>query len=484
MSKTSKFDFSDAEIDSAAAEGRLLSMEIEFSRACNYRCPYCYVPDAAVPPDELTPDEIRSALRQASELGAKKIVVLGGEPFLFPQLFEMLDQIGSLGMMAEVFTNGSLISPENAERLFRAGVRVSIKLNSLDPDIHDELTGEKDSLYTALRAIAILKDAGYCEGEDDMLAAGSIISSRNIEGMASLWRWLREERITPLFEIITPQGRALDNRHLMVEGRRLQRVFSELAAIDADFGRQWNPQPPLVGRKCLRHSYSCLVNSVGAVMPCVGLTVVIGNIRSQRLKEILAGSGIISKLKNFRRNIKKPCADCDKAEHCYGCRGAAYQMTGDYLAADPTCWFNAGKLDQIKALPLDAASFIPHRPPISMVGRIVKVGDNAGDCESLVMPDNIFLDENGILSRSALIEAASQSAAAVNSFMNDGRILPGMLVGVKSFRFFGDARSGDLMIISLKVVAEFAASHNIVVNISVEGRLICKGELKICVFEN
>jgi len=159
-------------------------------------------------------------------------------------------------------------------------------------------------------------------------------------------------------------------------------------------------------------------------------------------------------------------------------------MTGDYLASDPTCWFNADKLDQIKALPLDAAPFLPHRPPVSMVTRIVKIGDNAGDCQSLVDAGNIFLDENKILSRSALIEAASQSAAAINSFMYDGRVSPGMLVGAKSFRFFSDARSGDLMIISLKFIAEFVPLHTIAVSISVDARLICEGELNICVFEN
>ena len=43
---------------------------------------------------------------------------------------------------------------------------------------------------------------------------------------------------------------------------------------------------------------------------------------------------------DYREMIKGECRDCDKAEECYGCRGAAYQLTGDYLASDPTCWRN------------------------------------------------------------------------------------------------------------------------------------------------
>jgi radical SAM protein with 4Fe4S-binding SPASM domain len=76
-------------------------------------------------------------------------------------------------------------------------------------------------------------------------------------------------------------------------------------------------------------------------MPCVGLNVPLGNIRKRGLKEILSESRLLKDLKNHRQTIKGPCRTCDKAEQCYGCRGAAYQMTGDYLASDPLCWRNA-----------------------------------------------------------------------------------------------------------------------------------------------
>jgi MoaA/NifB/PqqE/SkfB family radical SAM enzyme len=40
--------------------------------------------------------------------------------------------------------------------------------------------------------------------------------------------------------------------------------------------------------------------------------------------------------------FKGPCANCDLADGCYGCRGTAFQVTGDYLASDPLCWRNRG----------------------------------------------------------------------------------------------------------------------------------------------
>lgn len=114
---SAQFDFTDEEIRTLP-EGHLLSMEIEFSRRCNYRCPYCYAAGDYDYSNELTKDEIRSTLAQAAELGARKIVILGGEPLLYPYLQEMIRFIRSLDMGVEIFTNGSLVTRELAEFFF------------------------------------------------------------------------------------------------------------------------------------------------------------------------------------------------------------------------------------------------------------------------------------------------------------------------------------------------------------------------------
>ena len=112
-------------------------------------------------------------------------------------------------------------------------------------------------------------------------------------------------------------------------------------------------------------------------MPCVGLNAVIGNVTTQPLAEILASSSLLNDLKNYRQKIKPPCRDCDRAESCYGCRGAAYQLTGDYLAADPMCWRNADQLSTITCLPCPAQPLIPHQSPIAMIDSIVPPAKSA-----------------------------------------------------------------------------------------------------------
>ena len=337
---TTDFEFSAEAIAQAVRHNRLLSMEIEFSQRCNFRCPYCYVPREKELKDELSPEEIRAAILQAKALGAGKIIVLGGEPSIYPHTPELIRFMRANGLVVEMFTNGSGVSDDLAEMLYAQNVRVVLKMNSFDEALQNRLSGHAEAFRIIHTALSRLKTAGY-PSQDHFLAVSSIICRQNIAELPRLWQWLREQRIVPYFEIITPQANACLNEWLYVAPPELERFFRTIADLDHRlFGRTWEIQPPLVGNRCMRHQFSCLVTAKGDVQPCVGITLSLGNIRCQPLADILAGSQVLQDLKNYRQTIKGPCGSCDQAQECYGCRGAAFQITGDYLASDPLCWRN------------------------------------------------------------------------------------------------------------------------------------------------
>jgi radical SAM protein with 4Fe4S-binding SPASM domain len=339
-SPTTNFEQSLEKISEVVKRNRLLTMEIEFSLRCNFSCPYCYVPHHDCSENEMTSQEIKETLRQAGALGARKIIILGGEPTIYSKINEMILFIRSLGMEVEMFTNGSGITPEFALFLADNKVRVVMKMNTFDEGLQNKLAGHKGAFDIIRSALTHLKAAGY-PSEDLFLAVSTVICRPNLNELPDFWRWLRDRGIEPYFEIITPQANALTNQWLFVDPSDIHNLFKELSEIDRNrYGIQWDPQPPLVGNRCLRHKFSCLVSSNGDVVPCVGLNLPIGNIRRKPLKQILSESKILKDLKDHRNTIKGPCHACDKADHCYGCRGAAFQMTGDYLASDPLCWRN------------------------------------------------------------------------------------------------------------------------------------------------
>ena len=470
-----KFDYTPEEALEAAKQGKLLSAEIEFNRSCNYRCPYCY---AASGSDAVLPHDVAErAIREVASLGGRKIVVLGGEPLLCRRLKEYILLAESLGMGAEIFTNASLIDGEWARFFFEHNCRVAVKLNSLDPAVHDRMTGVSDALGKALRAIDILQQAGL---DEQRLAASSVICSANEKEVVSLWKYLRSRHVKPYLEIMTPQGRLLKNRDLEVHPRRLKEIFDEIAAFDRSQGFEWEPQPPLVGATCLRHQYSCVISASGDVYPCVGMTVKLGSVLETSLRDILFNSKVLRLLKDFRNTLKGPCRSCSRADHCYGCRGAAYQLTGDYLASDPLCWRNCDELLFAPPhVPCDAPPFLPHTPPMVMVTRLLEAGEWS-TVESKIAPDNRFL-RDGVLDSAVIPEIVAQGCAAIRGYEERKTDLKGMLAGVRNLSVFSAIRGGDVLTIRIREIVRIDNCSNLEFKLFRPGDELCAtGELSIC----
>ena len=478
----SGFEFSRSQIDETVKNNGLLSMEIEFSRKCNFRCPYCYVNQDANGEQELSRAEIKDVVLQAGELGAKKIIVLGGEPMIYPYVMETVDFIRDEGMAVEIFTNGTNITPDTAGHLARRGVSVVLKMNTLDEKLQDVLSGVEGAHKVIHSAYKALRDAGY-PSSDRLMGVSTIICRNNIEELPTLWQWLRDRGIEPYFEMITPQGSASENAWLSPSPGMVVGVFNELCRIDREkYGFEWECQPPLVGNKCLRHLFSCLVTANGDVMPCVGVTIPVGNIRRNKLADILRDSEVVQDLRRYRENIKGPCSECDRLEECYGCRGSAYQLTGDYLASDPLCWRISGRKDEIRKLPLPVDGIVPQKPPMRMVDTLVSVGEKQAVTELTIEADCPLLDNQGRLDETAYVEIIAQSAAAMNGFRlrkNGNGKHEGLLTGVKSLKIFEIARKGETLRVDVRKSAKFENFGIVTGSVFRRGDEIARGEIKI-----
>ena len=103
-----------------------------------------------------------------------------------------------------------------------------------------------------------------------------------------------------------------------------------------------------------------------------------------------------------------------------------------------------------------------HQPPMLLADELLSQASNKATMLFRLKKDCIFLQENGLLSRSAFIEIAAQTFAAVDAFqkIKDGKnASKGFLASVKDFEFFADAKEGDEILCDIEKADEFEHMH-------------------------
>ncbi len=147
----------------------LRDLRISVLDRCNFRCPYC-MPASTFHADyqflkqreRLTFDEIHRVARAAAGLGVTKLRLTGGEPLLEKRLAELVSLLAGIPGVKDLAltTNGMLLAPA-AGRLAEAGLsRVTISLDSLDPDVFRRMSGGRGRLEDVLAGIRAVEEAG------------------------------------------------------------------------------------------------------------------------------------------------------------------------------------------------------------------------------------------------------------------------------------------------------------------------------------
>lgn len=130
----------------------------------------------------------------------------------------------------------------------------------------------------------------------------------------------------------------------------------------------------------------------------------------------------------------------------------------------------------------DLSKYMLHKPPMLLVDKIIEENDKKATTSFAVKQDCIFLGENNILSRPALIEIAAQSFAAADIYQrikSSKALVKGFLVSIRKFGFTGQARLGDEIICKAEEISEIAGLHIVSAQLWVGGNCIAGGELRI-----
>src|SRR5262245_21741781 len=91
---------------------------VSIINSCNLRCQGCWV-DVAAKQEAMAPEAFHGLVAEARDMGNVFFGIVGGEPFMHPRLFELLEPHPDCYF--QVFTNGQFITDEKAKRLRKLG---------------------------------------------------------------------------------------------------------------------------------------------------------------------------------------------------------------------------------------------------------------------------------------------------------------------------------------------------------------------------
>ncbi len=155
----------------ADALGRpIRDLRISVTDRCNFRCSYCMPAEVYgeryrfLPPEAiLSYEEVARLARLFVELGVTKLRVTGGEPLVrqdVRRLAALLDEIPGVEDLT-LTTNGYLLA-EQAADLRAAGLRrVTVSLDSLDPETFGRMNGKGYGPEAVLEGIAAAEREGF-----------------------------------------------------------------------------------------------------------------------------------------------------------------------------------------------------------------------------------------------------------------------------------------------------------------------------------
>jgi pyruvate-formate lyase-activating enzyme len=147
--------------DEARPLGERLWLYVNFD--CNLQCDYCCVRSSPTAPRRaLSLPAVHRIADEAPPLGVRTFFVTGGEPFLLPDLADLLLALANAAPVT-VLTNGMLFrGPRLAalRRLPRDRVALQVSVDSPTPDLHDRHRG-RGTWQRAVEGIEIARAEGF-----------------------------------------------------------------------------------------------------------------------------------------------------------------------------------------------------------------------------------------------------------------------------------------------------------------------------------
>jgi heme b synthase len=354
------------------AKLRLVAWEI--TKNCNLYCAHCRgSADSGAYTGELSLQECFALIDDILKVGRPILILTGGEPLKREDFFDIAGYAAGKGIRVVVGSNGTLITKEIAARMKAVPIpRVGISLDFPNRELQDKFRGSPGAFDAALAGIECARNAGI---EVQINSTITRLNTHYLDDLISLALKVGAVAFHPFLLVPTGRGKSLrehvlsaqDYEHLLIQiyekqqqlGNRLffkptdapsyMRVVQQQeklrhspkqnqSSADTNVRHAGHGSMNAMSRGCLGGISFCFISHVGRVQACGYLDVEAGNIRERPFHQIWQDSPLFNKMRDYSLS-KGKCGLCKYKTVCGGCRARAYEVTGDYLAAEPYCLY-------------------------------------------------------------------------------------------------------------------------------------------------
>ena len=164
-------------------------LDFKLTNSCNNKCPFCIEEGGFSPETILKPEDFADIINKQD---IKTLLILGGEPLLYPDLVRLLSLLRS-DINVVLTTNGSLLTPRKAEILSPYIKAINISIHHADLKMHDKLTNgvlNYSTLQDSIKTFGPNKVRINCN-----LVKGYVDSISQVNLMYALARSLKVKKI-------------------------------------------------------------------------------------------------------------------------------------------------------------------------------------------------------------------------------------------------------------------------------------------------
>ena len=320
---------------------------LTLNRVCNLRCPWCYAKDTCYSPNNIMNFETAKKLIDLLvEAKVRKVILIGGEPTLYPDIFKVLDYCNEKKLKTTLATNGVVFADKNIVQRYKEHnvTKISMSIKAFNDDDYKRYTGLND-FSRILQAIKNLVDL------DMDFVLSTVISTYSIDNLLEGLTMLKDTGVKKINMSFCynydEDGSSIEEYKKSICGnpyvlaRKYQSIYFDLKKSMGDCKFILSQTLPCcvwdqnflalmikdqtIARPCqLINGTGLLFDTEGNLIPCNAMyPIKLGTIGKdfkdfESLKEYISKDDVVKKFNILRGVADEKCLECNLKNFCGG----------------------------------------------------------------------------------------------------------------------------------------------------------------------